>query len=254
MGGCTSTTARWRRSPCRSPTSTGRGPGSAATGTPCSSSAPPAPSCRPTGCAPRCSRVSGPPSTTSAAARPPSPCPPGAGGRGCSSTARAAKGWPTVFADGRGLLRALASVWEAVEPAGMDGGHLRGLFADGLAQAAAVLDEPELVAEAQRWREIATRWHALAETALPDDVPTIARLRELSATVTGAVAEGDAGAGERATAAEELWRLRAEHADAPPLDGDRLAAIRAEMSRHLGGIHDAEVAAVRRLGGLLAGA
>ncbi|MGK5174026.1 BtrH N-terminal domain-containing protein [Geodermatophilus sp. CPCC 205761] len=168
--------------------------------------------------------------------------------------ARAAKGWPTVFADGRGLLRALASVWEAVEPAGMDGGHLRGLFADGLAQAAAVLDEPGLVAEAQRWREIATRWHALAETALPDDVPMIARLRELTATVTGAVAEGDAGAGERATAAEELWRLRAEHADAPPLDGDRLAAIRAEMSRHLGGIHDAEVAAVRRLGGLLAGA
>lgn len=44
---------------------------------------------------------------------------------------RAAKGWPMVFADGRGLLRALASVWEEVEPAGMSGGHLRGLFATG---------------------------------------------------------------------------------------------------------------------------
>ena len=62
---------------------------------------------------------------------------------------RAAKGWPTVFADGRGVLRALASVWEGIEPAGMAGGHLRDVFADGLEQAAAVLDEPDLAGEAQ---------------------------------------------------------------------------------------------------------
>ncbi|MET0863462.1 MAG: BtrH N-terminal domain-containing protein, partial [Nakamurella sp.] len=54
---------------------------------------------------------------------------------------RAGKGWRTVFADGHGLLRALAGVWEAVEPAGMTGGHLRRVFADGLDEAAAVLDE-----------------------------------------------------------------------------------------------------------------
>ncbi len=164
---------------------------------------------------------------------------------------RAAKGWPTVFADRRQLLRALASVWEGVESAGMDGGHLRGLFADGLEQAAAVLDEPGLAAEAPRWREIADRWHALAETALPDDVPAIARLRILTATVTGAVAEGDAGAAERAAAAAELWRLRAEHADAPPLDEERLTAVLAGMSGQLAAIHDAETAAVARLGVVL---
>ncbi|MGY1604833.1 DUF4872 domain-containing protein [Geodermatophilus sp. SYSU D00815] len=166
--------------------------------------------------------------------------------------ARAAKGWPTVFADRRGLLRALASVWEAVEPAGMDGGHLRGLFADGLDEAAALLDEPALAAEARRWREIAERWHALAEAALPADVPAIARLRELTAAVTGAVAEGDAGAGERAAAAEELWRLRAEHADQPPLAPERVAAVLAAMSEHLAVIHEAETAAVRRLGAVAA--
>lgn len=160
---------------------------------------------------------------------------------------RAAKGWPTVFADRRGMLRALAGVWEAVEPAGMDGGHLRGLFADGLTQAAAVLDAPALAEEARRWREIGERWHLLAETALPDDVPAVARLRELTATVTGAVAEGDAGAAERAAAAEELWRLRAEHADASPLDDERLAAIRAVMSEHLAAVHEAEVGAVEAL-------
>ena len=98
---------------------------------------------------------------------------------------------------------------------------------------------------------IADRWHTLAETALPDDVPEIARLRTLTATVTGAVAEGDAGAAERAAAAEELWRLRAEHADAPPLDDERVAAVLAGMSGQLAAIHDAEVAAAASLGGVL---
>ncbi|MFD1507073.1 DUF4872 domain-containing protein [Georgenia yuyongxinii] len=166
---------------------------------------------------------------------------------------RAEKGWPTVFADGRGLLRALADVWEAVEPAGMDGGHLRDLFADGLEQAAVVLDEPALAAEAPLWREIADRWHTLAESALPDDVPAIARLRELTATVTGAVAEGDATADDRAAAAEELWQLRAAHDDAPPLDDERLTAVLATMSAHVAAIHDAEAAAVARLGAIVAG-
>lgn len=164
---------------------------------------------------------------------------------------RAAKGWPTVFADRRGLLQALASVWEGVEPAGMEGGHLRGLFADGLEQAAVVLDEPTLAAEAPGWREIADRWHALAETALPDDVPAVARLRSLTATVTGAIAEGDAGAAERAAAADELWRLRAEHSDVPSLGEGRLATMLTEMSRHLAEIHHAETAAVTRLGAVL---
>lgn len=165
---------------------------------------------------------------------------------------RAAKGWPTVFADRRGLLRALASVWEGIEPAGMTGGHLRGLFADGLDEAAAVLDAPALTGEARRWREIAERWHALADTALPNDVPAIGRLRELTAAITAAVAEGDAAAGDRTAAAQELWALRAEHADSPPLTPAEVTEILGAMSEQLAGIVDAESAAVRSLGGVLA--
>ena len=165
---------------------------------------------------------------------------------------RAAKGWPTVFADRRGLLRALAGVWEAVEPAGMTGGHLRGLFADGLDDAAVLLEEPALTGEAQRWREIADRWHALADTALPDDVPAIARLRKLTAAITAAVAEGDAAAADRAAAADELWALRAEHADTPPLTPDEVVGVLGAMSQQIAGIVDAESAAVRQLGALLA--
>ncbi len=48
----------------------------------------------------------------------------------------APKGWPRVFADGRGLVGALASIWEGASAAGMTGGHLRDLTADFLDQAA----------------------------------------------------------------------------------------------------------------------
>lgn len=165
---------------------------------------------------------------------------------------RAAKGWPTVFADRQGLLGALAGVWEAIEPAGMAGGHLRGVFADGLEQAAALLDEPAIEAQARRWRESADRWHDLAETALPADVPAIARIRELTAAITAAVAEGDAAAADRTAAAGELWALRAAHADTPPLTPDEVDGILHAMSTRLAGIVDAESAAVRDLGRVLA--
>ena len=112
-----------------------------------------------------------------------------------------AKAWPRVFADGAGLFGALLSVWEGVEPAGMTGGNLRREFAAGLTEAAALLDEPRLGDEAARWVEIAELWHTLAEAAVPTSVPACARARELTAAVTGAVAEGDAGRADRAAAA-----------------------------------------------------
>ncbi len=162
-----------------------------------------------------------------------------------------AKAWPRVFADGAGLFGALLSVWEGVEPAGMTGGNLRREFGAGLIEAAALLDEPRLGDEAARWVEIAELWHTLAEAAMPTSVPACARARELTAAVTGAVAEGDAGRADRAKAAEELWALRSRYAAEPPLSAEEVAAIFATMSGILGEIYDAEKAGVQRLGALL---
>ena len=163
---------------------------------------------------------------------------------------RNTKGWPVVFADGRALPGALLSVWEGIEPAGMTGGNLRPLFADALSEAAEVLDEPALAAEADAWRSIAELWHELAETAVPAGDPVTARLRQLTASVSAGVVEGDAGADDRAAAAAELWRLRAEHdsgllGEGSP--GERFAA----MSAVLREIYSAERSALDRLGGLL---
>lgn len=164
---------------------------------------------------------------------------------------RGAKAWPRVFADGRGLFEALLSVWEGIEPAGMAGGHLRGLFADGLRGAGAVLGDARLSAEAEAWSEIAESWHLVAEAAAPVDVATFARARELVAVVTGAVAEGDRGAADRASAAAELWRLRDRYAQSAPLDLDQLNDVFTSMSVRLAAIYEAETAAVGRLAALL---
>lgn len=151
--------------------------------------------------------------------------------------AKHAKGWPRVFADGRGLAGALLSIWEGVEPVGIDGGNLRDLFADGLSQAAGLLGEERLTELAAEFTRIHGMWHGLAEAAVPAEV--YGRARELTAAIRQAVAEeGEAGQAEAA----ELWELRAR------LDAEPARADFADLGARLLAIHEAETAAIARLG------
>ena len=103
---------------------------------------------------------------------------------------RGAKAWPRVFAERRGLAGALLSTYEGIEPVGLDGGHLRGLYADFLDEAAALLEEPRLAGAAVAWRAAGELWHELAELVLPPG-----RVRELLVEVHAHVVErGDEGA------------------------------------------------------------
>jgi hypothetical protein len=157
---------------------------------------------------------------------------------------RNAKGWPRVFADGAGLVGALLSIWEGVEPVGADGGHLRGLYADFLDEAAPLLGPSGDAARsaAAAFRVAAAAWHDVAEAALPADVPEYARLRELTAEVAAGVAAGDDGADARAEASAQLWSLRAEHDRKPPVEPDFTA-----LAGRVRAVHEAELAAVDAL-------
>jgi len=158
---------------------------------------------------------------------------------------RNAKAWPNVFADQRGLSGALLSAYQAIEPVGAYGGHLRGLYADFLDEAAALLEAPRLAEAASAYRELAARWHALAELALPGDVPEFAVLREeLAALHESVVARGDAGREDAAQAAARLWEVRAQLDAAPPVEPD-LARLGAAVEA----IYEAEVEAAARLTG-----
>jgi hypothetical protein len=143
-------------------------------------------------------------------------------------TGSAAKAWPRVFASGHGLASALVSTYEGVQPVGSYGGHLRGLYADFLDEAAALLENPALSERAAAWRDAAARWQALADLVLPEG-----RLRELLAEVHATVVEG----GDASAAAAELWELRSVDS---PVDVDALFPA---MGSLLEEIYEAEMAA-----------
>lgn len=147
---------------------------------------------------------------------------------------RNAKGWPRVFADGRGLAGALHAVWEGVSPMGAGGGHLRGLYADFLDEAVPMLG-PSAGEAATAFRAAAAAWDEVAEAALPADVPEYARLRELTAEV----AEGVALGSPAAAAAAELWERRAELDAEPPVEPDLGA-----LGKRVAAAHAAESSAV----------
>jgi hypothetical protein len=157
---------------------------------------------------------------------------------------RQAKGWPRVFADGSGLVDALLSIWEGVEPIGATGGHLRGLYADFLDEAGPLIGETGAAAAA--FRDAAQRWHELAAAALPADVPAYQRFRELTAELAAGIAAGDGGDKTRAEAAAELWALRGEYRNKPPVEPDFTA-----LADRVNAVYEAERAAVDALRRLL---
>jgi hypothetical protein len=121
-------------------------------------------------------------------------------------TADAAKGWPVVFADGRGLLGAFVSTVEAVDEVGMLGGNLRAQFARFLGQAGAWLDI-DLAPAAVAYTAAAEAWSAVA--AVPMQVPAVSAVVEADRRRRDAVARGDSGAGDARVAAERSEELLA---------------------------------------------
>jgi len=161
---------------------------------------------------------------------------------------RHAKGWPSVFSDGVGLIGALLSVWEGASPAGMTGGSLRDLYADFLGEAQGLL-EADLQRAIDPLRRAAHTWTELGDVALDHGNPEFATLRELTITIREAiVAEGDDGRSEAAAAGEELWRRRVALDAACPLSSDEVEQLFERMGQTLKRIFELESAAVYELG------
>ena len=158
---------------------------------------------------------------------------------------RNAKGWPSVFPAGHGLFDTLISMVEQVdESVGAWGGHLRDLYADGLEEAAVILDRPALRVAADAWRASADRWQELADAAVPTAIEGAADAIEQAEELHDAVMRGEPGRAQARTAAAGLWETRDRFADAWPLAEDETTALLADLGERLSGIHAAEVAAL----------
>jgi hypothetical protein len=166
---------------------------------------------------------------------------------------RSPKGWPTVFSGRRGLIGALLSVWETATTAGMTGGHLRDLFAEGLDEAAALLELPALGKQAEHWRGIAGKWDDLAATALSENTPEFAWMRGLTTVVSNGVRDGDAAQETAAAAGEELWRLRAHYDTEVPFTDSEVGKLYVNLSARLADLYAAELEGVHQLADTLGG-
>jgi hypothetical protein len=159
---------------------------------------------------------------------------------------RNAKGWPSVFGgEGKGLVTALFSIYELVQPVGLMGGHLRDMYASFLDEAAPYAKTESAAA---LFRESASQWDALAATALPADVPAYAKLRKLLGTIAAGVAAGDAALKKRAAAATQLWDLLDGLDRKPPAEPDYAGLSTAVLA-----IYETEVRAVQALSAISRG-
>jgi hypothetical protein len=158
---------------------------------------------------------------------------------------RHAKGWPSVFATGRGLFGALLSVAEEVDGGiGASGGHLRHLYAAFLDEAAPIVDLPRLAVAASAWRQAADKWDALAEAAVPGALPDARAAVEAGRALHDAVLDGEAGRSRALVTARALWAVRERHAEAFPLPADAIDALFADIGQRLGELYEAERAAL----------
>ncbi len=121
-------------------------------------------------------------------------------------TADKPKGWPTVFADDRGLLGALVSTVEAIDEVGILGGNLRGLFADFCVEVGEWLDL-DLSEAAEAYQVAAMKWADVA--AVPMQIDSVAAVVEADRNRRAAVAAGDTGAAKAKEAADLSTELLA---------------------------------------------
>ena len=164
-----------------------------------------------------------------------------------------AKGWPTVFAGGRCLFSGLVSVYEGIMHEGSDGTALRGMYADFLTEAAAVMDDAALNDAAAAYRALGEQWRALAETALDPTVEEFAAARALLDRREAAIQTGgDDQAAAIVGLGKEFEALRPALDAAFPRDAAWIDDRFARMQAQLNDIYAQEMAALDMLRAALA--
>ncbi len=163
--------------------------------------------------------------------------------------ATSADAWPRVFAPGARLWTGLCSIHEFIEYYGTGGGLCRPLFATALHEAAEVASLPALHAVAAEYDRLGAQWCALAEAALPADVPLFSQARELYVRrheLTAAAAEPDA-LPELQQTWQALAALKRTAAERFPLSEKACDQLCAALQERVRSIHEQERAAVEQL-------
>lgn len=165
---------------------------------------------------------------------------------------RGKESWARVYRPGHNFFRGLCAIHDFVEHYGTGGGLCRPLFADFLAEAGGALGSRDLLELGERYAELGRAWGALADAALPDDVPLLGEARELLTRKAALVHAGGPQEELRATWAR-LAQLEEQAGAAFPLAEEGCRELRAGLRGHILALHAGEVEAHAALGRLLDG-
>jgi hypothetical protein len=158
------------------------------------------------------------------------------------------KGWPRFFPAGRDLLAALLGVFIQIEMRGRGGGAFRGLYADFLEEAAEAGRRRRLKEAVEPFRLSARAWHNLARAALPNGVPALRQLRQLTAAREALLArQGAQGLEQAGLMADQIRRLRRAAEEPFPMPAADVLDLLSDLRRRVLQIHTLEAAALQAL-------
>ena len=157
----------------------------------------------------------------------------------------AADSWAKVFAPGPLMFMGLRSVTEYIDYYGTGGGLSRPLFAEFLGEAADALDDTALRELSTRYAGIGRGWSALADAALPDDVPVFRQAKELLQQRSEALATETAHRAESAdSCAKAIAEATTAMKDGFPLSADESVELRRALKSRVKALYADEVAAL----------
>ncbi len=158
------------------------------------------------------------------------------------------KGWPVVFKKRKGLFSTLRSIYEGIELRGTGGGGMRGMYADFLNEASAVLNQPELKEAAKQYHKLGQQWSAFADSCLPDKIKPFKETKALLAQKYDLLrTHGDNGLREAAKLSAKLNALQHKCEKDFPLDDTKIGTLFSNLQNRLFEIYYAEEEALAAL-------
>lgn len=161
--------------------------------------------------------------------------------------------WEQVFPRGKRLWTGLNAIYDGIENYGTGGGLCRPVFAEFLFEAAEATGVDALRALGERYEDLGRRWSALADAALPDQVPAFHEAKQLltrKAELTNA--GGDTPLEEVREAWKRLGELRSQACAEFPLTEAECADLRAGLKARILELYEGEVAARDAMGAAIA--
>lgn len=158
--------------------------------------------------------------------------------------------WEFAFAPGKRMWAGLTMMHMFIEYWGSGGGLCRPLMAEFLSEAADTLKKPALRELSKQYGDLGRMWSDLADAALPDRVPLFAKAKALYARYAESF-NSETTSDEKKACWAQLDELAKQAAAKFPLNAAEYGAMRADLAERVRAIHEAESAALARLGELI---